>query len=315
MSDDLRKQVEENKILEIVGGSHLYGTSLPTSDKDFVGIFLPPIEYILGLKSVKEVDFSIEDKNEDGKNTADAVDRKLYEFRKFLNLALGSNPNIIELLFATENSTVYVDSYGEGLLALKQHFLSKLCIPKFIGYAHSQKHRMIIRRDNFNDLNDGYKILKIITDDYTTMETVQAEFPDIFHTNNHHVKIGDLNIERGVYVKKARRIIKERLDKATNRSKLVLKYGYDTKFASHLIRLLHEGLMLLEYRELIFPLPMSELLVDIKLGVWDIERVIEYADELEARMYKLAEKTKLPATPNFNTVEKFCIKTMRLWLG
>jgi len=58
---------EQNKILEIVTGSHLYGTATETSDKDFVGVFLPDVPHILGFKTVEEVDSSIVDKNEEGK--------------------------------------------------------------------------------------------------------------------------------------------------------------------------------------------------------------------------------------------------------
>ena len=92
MSDKLREQARKNRILEIRSGSHLYGTNTPESDEDFVGIFMPPEEYVYGLQSVQEVDLGIKDKHADGKNTADAVDRKLYEFRKFVNLAQGEQP-------------------------------------------------------------------------------------------------------------------------------------------------------------------------------------------------------------------------------
>lgn len=315
MSDDLKQLAEENRIIEIVGGSHLYGTSTPESDEDFVGVFLPPREYILGLQSVKEVDLGIKDKGDDGKNTVDAVDRKLYEFRKFLNLALGNNPNIIEILFANEDAIIEINDYGRALLEMKEHFPSKLCMQKFIGYAHSQRHKMIIRRDHFNDLRAGMDILEGIDDSHMTMETVQANNPEVFNSNGHHVKVGDLNIERGSYVKKAKKIIGERLSKATNRTELVLKHGYDTKFASHLIRLLYQGLMLLECGEIIFPLPMAELLLEIKAGNWTVEEVLEHADKLEAKMDEVAEKTSLPKTPNFKAVEKFCIETMQTWLG
>lgn len=315
MSDDLRQAAEENTIIEIVSGSHLYGTSTPESDQDFVGIFLPPPEYVLGLKSVKEVDLGVKDKDDSGKNTADAVDRKLYEFRKFLTLALDNNPNIIEILFTNSDSIVNINEYGEQLLDMRHHFPSQLCMQKFIGYAHSQKHKMIIRRDHFNALRVGMQILEEIDDSHITMETVQSKHPEVFTTNSHHVKCGDINIERGVYVKKAKRIIGQRLDAATNRTDLVLKYGYDTKFGSHLIRLLYEGLMLLERGELIFPLPMADLLLEIKQGKFEIEQLIELADQLEAKMEQLAEKTTLPKTPNFKAVEAYCLKTMRTWLG
>lgn len=46
---------EKNKILEIRSGSHLYGLNTENSDKDYVGIFLAPIEYHLGLQKVEQM--------------------------------------------------------------------------------------------------------------------------------------------------------------------------------------------------------------------------------------------------------------------
>jgi hypothetical protein len=328
MSDKLRKYAAENCILEIVAGSHLYGTSTPESDEDYVGVFLPPPEYVLGLQSVQEVDFSVKDKSEDGKNTADAVDRKLYEFRKFINLALQNNPNIIEILFTNEQAIKKIDPYGQRLLALRNLFPSRQCVPRFLGYAKSQKHKMIMRRDRFNELRLAHEVLSkyadkdVMAEVFTTCDVEyfppeQANGEMLFwkKVGGTHIHVGDICFEPGVYVKKARKKLKERLDKVTNRSELILKYGYDTKFASHLIRLLYEGLMLLEYGELEFPLPMSSLILDIKNGAWEVEKVIEFSDELEKKYNTAEEKTKLPKTANFKRIEEFTINTMRNWLG
>ena len=329
MSNELQVKAEQNKILEIVSGSHLYGTNTPQSDEDYVGVFMPPEEYVFGLKSVQEIDVGIKSKDKDGKNNTDAVDRKLYEFRKFISLALGNNPNILELLFVNDTNIKYINPIGYKLLAKRHFFPSKLAAKKFVGYAHSQKHKMIIRRDNFNELRAGYRIMENIEDKLTMgqlFDRYQAELDEAYKNplailpeeniffkkeTGMHIHCGDICFEPGVYVKKARRMLKERLDKATNRSELVLKYGYDTKFASHLIRLLHEGLDLLNNGELIFPLPRAYEILDIKNGKWDIKDVIKYADELEAKLDDTLKTTKLPATPYYKEIENFTIETMK----
>ena len=326
MSDKLKQQAEENKILEIRSGSHLYGTNTPESDEDFVGIFMPPEEYVYGLKSVKEVEFDIKDKNKDGKNTADAIDRKLYEFRKFISLAQGNNPNIIEILFVDLDNTLFVNDYGIELLKHKHLFPSKLAAKKFVGYAHSQKHKMIIRRDHFNELRQGYKVLKDCRDKAVMAEVynmgIEIEDPEnaspdlLFFkkSTGMHIHCGDICFEPGVYVKKARKMLKERLDKATNRSELVLKHGYDTKFASHLIRLLTEGISLLKDGELTFPLYNVEEILDIKKGKWTIEEIIQRADDLEAQLNNVLVDSTLPATPYFKDIEKLTIDMVKLHL-
>jgi hypothetical protein len=93
---------------------------------------------------------------------------------------------------------------------------------------------MIIRRDHFNELREGYEILQTLDDKIVMAEVYNKGYR--FHAGvplflkkkiGEHIHIGDVCFEPGVYVKKARKILKERLDKVTNRSELVLKHGYD----------------------------------------------------------------------------------------
>lgn len=67
----------------------------------------------------------------------------------------------------------------------------------------------------------------------------------------------------------------------TGRTELAEKFGYDTKFASHLIRLLLECHQLLTEKTLTFPLPQNNLVRDIKIGKYPLEWVIQKADDLE----------------------------------
>jgi len=321
MSDILKYEAESNRILEIRSGSHLYGTNTPESDEDFVGIFMPPKEYVYGLKNVEEVDLSIVSKQKDGKNSKDAIDRKLYEFRKFIRLASANNPNIIEILYVNDENIIHSNNVGNRLRENRHLFLSKLSIPRFIGYASSQKHKMIIKRDHFNDLRDVHYALEDM-DNKLTLGQVYDRFvaldahQDILvkKDTGMHIHIGDLCFEPGLYVKKVRKRIKERLDKATNRSELVLKHGYDTKFASHLIRLLYEGLDILEKGKLVFPIPEAKEILAIKNGSMTTKEVLEFATELEDRMNDAEKKSDLPKQPNHKLIEKFTIQEMEVFL-
>jgi hypothetical protein len=323
MSDELIQYAEENTILEIRTGSQLYGTNTPESDEDFVGIFLPPEEYVLGLKNTNEVSLSQVDKDEVGKNTKDAIDRKLYELRKFINLSLGNNPNILEILYVNPENIVKLTNIGEELLLLKDIFPSKLCIPAFIGYAHAQKHKMIIKRDHYNDFLNALVYLERLTDKTTMAEVFNRHIEDIQEPmycgrqlfakkgTGIHIHVGDICFEPGIYVKKAKKLIQERIDRVTNRSELVTKYGFDTKFGSHLIRLLLEARDLLSNGQLIFPLKDKDYLLDIKNGKYTAEEVVAQADEIEKELDSLKESTKLPNKPNYKVAEEFVIKTIR----
>ena len=312
MPEDLKEYAEKNKILEVRCGSHLYGTNTPESDEDYCGVFMPPSEYVLGYKNVKEVTANLISKNEFGRNTKEAVDKKLYEFRHFCNLAMTNNPTILELLFTDDKNILFENEIGEALISNRKLFPSQLMVRGFLGYAKQQRHKMVIRSDKFNELEQGLTVLKAMEDN-EVMADAMSKYPDIFEYRKGDMKLiwcGDLQIERGVFVKKARKIIAQRIGSATSRKELIRKHGYDTKFASHLIRLLTEGLEFINTGTLVFPLHNAEHLLDIKTGKYTCQEVIDMSEVYEAMYEEALKTTPLPKTPDNKKIEKFVISMM-----
>jgi hypothetical protein len=309
-----RDMAEKNKILLCKVGSQLYGTNTETSDVDYVGIFMPTDDFILGLRTVEQVDFSKVSKGDDGRNTKDAIDRVIYEYRKFVKLAMENNPNIIELLFVNPENILFINSYGKTLLGNYSLFPYKGLTGRFIGYAHSQKHKMIIKTDHYHQLQAYNEYLMDVGELITMGELRYYSIGKDLKFSDHHVTIGDLNIPVTSYVKKARKMITERLSKAGNRKELITKFGYDTKFASHLIRLLLEGKELLDTGMLHFPLKERQMLLDIKGGKHSIKFILDLADSLEKEVESSRDNCKLPNTPRFDEINNLCKKQMRRWI-
>ncbi len=307
---NLTQIANDNKILEIKVGSHLYGTNTPTSDIDYSGIFLPSKALVFGFQRVEEVNLSIMDKDEAGKNTQNAVDRKLYELRKFVKLALENNPNLIEQLFVNEPNIVYINDAGRALLAQKHRFPHQGLVKKFKGYAFSQKHKMVIRTDKFHELENAFNYLKAYADQKTLLIELKEKYLPFMTFNQDYCVIGDLNLQKGIFVKKAVSMIEERLSKVGNRKTLITKYGFDTKFASNLIRLILEGKELVSTGEIVFPLAYKQTILDIKLGLWTIKEVLDYAEQLEAETDVAVEKSDLPSKPRFDEIEQFTIQLL-----
>jgi uncharacterized protein len=307
---NLSQIADENKILEIRVGSHLYGTNTPTSDFDYSGVFLPTKALVFGFQRVEEVNLSITDKDEAGKNTQNAVDRKLYEFRKFVKLAMDNNPNIIEQLFVNEPNIVYINDAGRALLEQRYKFPHKGLVQKFKGYAFSQKHKMIIRTDNFHELENAFGYLKAYAGQKELLIELKDKFLPFMKFHKDYCVIGDLNLQKGIYVKKAVSMIEERLSKVGHRKNLITKYGFDTKFASNLVRLLLEGKELVSTGEIVFPLSYKQTILDIKEGKWTIKEVLDYAEQLEAETDIAAEKSELPSKPRFDEIEQFTINLL-----
>jgi predicted nucleotidyltransferase len=307
---NLTQIADENKILEIRVGSHLYGTNTPTSDFDYSGVFLPTKALVFGFQRVEEVNLSITDKDEAGKNTQNAVDRKLYEFRKFVKLAMENNPNIIEQLFVNEPNIVYINDAGRALLEERYKFPHKGLVEKFKGYAFSQKHKMIIRTDKFHELENAVGYLKAYAEQKALLIELKDKFLPFMKFKQDFCVIGDLNLQKGIYVKKAVSMIEERLSKVGHRKNLITKYGFDTKFASNLVRLLLEGKELVSTGEIVFPLSYKQTILDIKEGKWTIKEVLDYAEQLEAETDIAAEKSELPSKPRFDEIEQFTINLL-----
>lgn len=115
---------------EYIRGSKLYRLNLDNgkSDTDIGGVFICPPELLLGLRSEYPEQVS------DEKN-----DVVFYEFGRWIELLLKSNPTALESLFAPEDCIVgKVHPMVQYIINHKWDFVSKECFKTFYGYAVSQ---------------------------------------------------------------------------------------------------------------------------------------------------------------------------------
>ena len=89
----------------------------------------------------------------------------------------------------------------------------------------------------------------------------------------------------------------------TTREKSVLKYGYDTKFAYHTVRLLNEAEQILETGNLDLTRD-KELLKYIKSGGWSYEKICEYFNGRESHLKNLYDNSKLQHKPNEKEIKQ-----------
>lgn len=314
---DFKEIAKRNQILKISVGSNLFGTNTPDSDLDLLGIFMPSDEIVYGFQRCEEVDLSHVAKNDTGRNTENAIDFKIHEYRKFVRLATQNNPNIIHALFVNEPNIHFINEFGANLLSRKSMFIHKGAHNRFVKYADAQRHKMEIKPQNYKALEDGVELLGQM-EDHLVMADACLRFgvyPFKDSGKGKHIQCGDLHFERGVFIKKARKMIKERLSKATSRQVLFTKFGYDVKFASNLIQLLLEGEELMLTGEIGFPLAYAQDVLDIKEGKHSVSQIIEWADDLVERARQACEKSELPAEPPAEEIETFVIDEVKGFLA
>ena len=91
------------------------------------------------------------------------------------------------------------------------------------------------------------------------------------------------------------------------RAALEAKWGYDTKHAMHLVRLLRMCREVLTDGVLNVRRPDAEELLAIRHGAWTYEQLVAWADEQNRELAQIALTSLLPAKPNNRALDALCI--------
>jgi len=110
-------------LLDCISGSQAYNLNLPCSDVDKKGIFILPKNEFYGFNFQEQV-------------ADESNDEVYFEIRRFLDLLVKNNPNILELLSTPPDCVLFRHPLMD--LIKPADFLSKLCFNTFAGYAQKQ---------------------------------------------------------------------------------------------------------------------------------------------------------------------------------
>jgi predicted nucleotidyltransferase len=109
-----------------------------------------------------------------------------------------------------------------------------------------------------------------------------------------------------------------RAGRHTNRPELEERYGFDTKFAMHMVRLGVQGVELLETGRISLPIPEPWLawLRELRRGEHSKEEALEAAAGLEARLEQLCTSSPLPERPPRDQANAWLVGAYRrAWAG
>ncbi len=116
--------MKTNIIFKCIVGSQAYGTSTPTSDTDYKGVYLQSNEEILTGKYRQQLEVS--------------KDETYYEVARFLDLLRTANPTMLELLFMPDECIISKSPVFDIILKHRDKFLTKQARNSFGGYAVAQ---------------------------------------------------------------------------------------------------------------------------------------------------------------------------------
>lgn len=118
-------------------GSTAHGTYIPKDDPnsiddiDIMGVCIAPINTYFGLQNFEHKITQYKE-----------WDSCIYEIRKYFNLLLKSNPNVLGLLYLRPHHYIHISDIGKRIIENKKLFVSKRAYHSFNGYAYSQLKRM-----------------------------------------------------------------------------------------------------------------------------------------------------------------------------
>jgi predicted nucleotidyltransferase len=109
-----------------------------------------------------------------------------------------------------------------------------------------------------------------------------------------------------------RRLYNQQGQKNVHRVELEDRYGYDTKYAMHVIRLYGEALEFLRTGKITLPRPNKDELISIRKGEWPLVKFQQYAQELEALCEAEKEKSPLPERVDREVISKLVAKAYEM---
>lgn len=328
----------DNLLVKHLAGSLAYGTSLPSSDVDYRGVFVAdPINVRTPFYRVDEVDVKTEE------------DTKLYELANFMKLAVDCNPNIVETLWIDDASITYQHPAFAVLRAAAPKLLSRKIAFTTSGYALSQLKRIkghnkwinkpepelkpqavdfiamvqhftkttteraTMPRDfDLRNFADGWRLIPFGKDTYGLyqIEGRSSFNPETGSLNDDFEDESRVGLGAPTYVVKFNRQEFEdaklrweqywewKRNRNEKRSVLEEQFGYDTKHAMHLVRLLRMGYEAVTEGVLYVRRPDAVELLEIRNGKLTYEEILAYAEEMDLKVKGAVDTSPLPAKPD-----------------
>jgi len=287
----LEQWIAEHTIHRITAGSHLYGTARLDSDIDTRGVCLMPPAALLGLAPFEQYQ----------QHNAEQ-DVEIYGLTKFVQLALNSNPNIADILFAPPETWQVQSYYWNDIWQIRHSFLSQKVVHTFSGYAHAQLKRLEGHRKWL--LNPPDHQPTVVEFGGELRNTDKGGQYNWFYYRSQEDGYNSALATWNQY----QTWRKERNPKRAVGERLV---GYDTKHGAHLVRLLLKAQAILttaDYNPILASVELA-MVQEVLAGAWSYEELIAWTVQQDELVHNIT--TVLPKQPDFKLVENVLMQINR----
>ncbi|MFV3130935.1 DNA polymerase beta superfamily protein [Niveispirillum sp. KHB5.9] len=315
-------------IVEMWGGSHLYGTATPQSDLDYKGVFLPAVRDIL-LQRVPATINEGPDKAHGQKNAPGAIDRDLFSLQRYLDLLAEGQTLALEMLFAPDSALIGAPHpLWREIQANRHRFLSRK-VEAALRYCQRQAHRFGERGQRLNAARlalDWLNAAEALHGPGAALGTAdpQAGLAD----TGPHIGFVDLDMPGGnrvrhlevcgkklsfqAGIRNARDVVERLLADYGRRSlDTAAAGGIDWKSMAHAVRIGRQTLELLTSGHITLPLPDAAEILSIRQGLVPVDRVEEMVEALMAQAEAAATASPLPDQPDMDYMETLVLRAHR----
>lgn len=349
------KWLPHNTVFLARAGSWSYGTNTPESDEDWRGIAIPPKEYVFGTlhkfeqAEIKDPDCVIFNLQKFIHLASQANPNVIELAFSDPSDVIIDRPWKCDLykvrdLFLTKRVRHTYSGYAMGQLKrLKLH-----------REYHTNPPKKQPKRADFelpeNTLVPGDQLKSIETEIRKKLDSWSIKYLDdqpvsvrIALTNKFTEHLADIGIasQADLWLPAARSLgasdnlieamkkergyasakrdydnyFKWKLDRNPARSALEEKFGYDGKFAMHLVRLMRQCREILTTGKVIVKRPDAEELLLIRNGAWSYDYLIDWVTTQDKELQQVAADSKLPHAPDVEKIDKWLVDTLERWYG
>lgn len=339
--------LKERTIFLTNHGSQAYGTNIADSDLDIKGIVVPPKEYFFGFinhfeqAESKEPDMVIYDIRKFFKLAADCnpsiievlwTDESDHRTKTKLGQKVLDNKELFISKKARFTFHGYAISQLKRIQLHRRWLINPLnkkperCdfelpenhpIPKEQLEAAQSSITKKLDEWNFDDMSGldpsaRLAIKENMANILTNMKINQEEKFSIaarsIGYNENFIRMLDLERQYKSKLNDWNSYQTWKKNRNPKRAALEEKYGYDSKHAGHLVRLMKMCKEILLTGNVIVKRPDREELLSIRNGAWTYEKIIDWADKQDKELNEIYKNSKLPHNPDIKRIDKLCIE-------
>ncbi len=301
------KWLADNTALLVIMGSNAYGVSSDASDEDLYGFCLPPKDLVFPWTAGEIPGFGSQTKKFEvwqehhAKDGGKTYDFSVYGIVKYFQLCMENNPNMIDSLFVPTRCVKHSTQIGQMVRDRRKMFLHKGAWHKFKGYAYQQVHKMDTRKQNVPEVEAfqafcgekswSYSDAVSYTQDLIAKPDQTRSFDDMVLVRHYEALAA-----------KGKRYVD------------IARFGFDVKFAYHVVRLLSEVEMIMEEGDLDLERNREQLKA-IRRGDWSKEDVVSYFESKEKELEGLYVRSRLPHSPDEKAIKALLLDCLEHHYG